>query len=410
MGKKRANYFYRVSSIIGLLALTNGIELSPATAQADSLDSQSRYLCEIRIVESMVERDRAPLKKIVYNVYFALVSSEEEVTDFKNAFEKFRLENFDNYLNCQSNKTLYFDEYVENFKVGNTFENPNPYQYHIYKVRSADELVSDWRKSGPADTKTLSLRFKPAFQRPGYKSAFIDLRYRFILCAGEVQVAYSLDRNSLKSTDAYLVGEKGNLTPVIDPAMPEAPLTVDLNAVVWLGGTLYRSVLEFRDAIAGESLGMGCFDGQTRKVGTVKELFGSNVTPAQVKEYLAEMTLSASTLPNVLTNPDLRSPTAERIAELERQRIAEEAAVEAARLAVEAMQLEESKKRIAAMRAEWDKTMAEHNAEVAKAAAAKAEYEAKIRQNAQERAAFEAAAAKHKAEMEAYRRQYPNGQ
>jgi hypothetical protein len=279
--------------------------------------------------------------------------------------------------------------------------------YRTIQVRSIDELDRNWRSSSPAtDIKTLSLLFKPPSQTSGYNLAYIDLRYRFIVCAGEVQVAYSLDRKSLRSQGAYLVVGRAAPENILNPPLPDAPMTVDLNATVRLGsGARDIAVFEFRDAIAGESLGMGCFDGQTRKVGTVKELFGANVTPPQVKFYLDQMRLTAKTLPMVLTNPALRSPASDHIAERERKAKSEADAL-ATQSAAEKKRMFESYLELLAESDERE--AAEYRRKVAEAAAAKAAHDDAMRKNVQERAAYEAAAAKHRADMEAYRQKYPD--
>ncbi|TAD85998.1 MAG: hypothetical protein EAY70_00210 [Sphingomonadales bacterium] len=220
-----------------------------------------------------------------------------------------------------------------------------------------------------------------------------------------MQVAYSLDRKSLRSRGPYLVVSQAAPENILNPPLPDAPMTVDLNATVRLGsGSRDIAVFEFRDAIAGESLGMGCFDGQTRKVGTVKELFGANATPSQVKFYLDQMRLTAKTLPMVLTNPALRSPASIEIAERERKAKAEAEALAAQRAAEEKRMFAETRRQLAIT----DARNAEHARKVKEAAAAKAAYDEAMRKNAQERAAYEAAAAKHRADMEAYRQKYPD--
>jgi hypothetical protein len=60
-------------------------------------------------------------------------------------------------------------------------------------------------------------------------------------------------------------------------------------ASVSRGGTVIGS---FSDAFAGRALGMGCYDGQTKPIGTVSALIGKGASQAQIESYLAGLTVT----------------------------------------------------------------------------------------------------------------------
>lgn len=126
----------------------------------------------------------------------------------------------------------------------------------------------------------------------GYDNALIKLNYRFLLCDDEIQVAYGIDRKSLQHSERYVVrpAGMGNMEYAVPKAEPTAPSSVALNLRVekkFIGTYVAR----LRDQVAGETLGMGCFSGQTQKIGLVTALIGPKPTKAQIATFLNSLTL-----------------------------------------------------------------------------------------------------------------------
>jgi hypothetical protein len=171
--------------------------------------------------------------------------------------------------------------------------------------------------------RMLTLDFEPGDgsgsrrARRGYRSASIKLNYRFLLCANEIQVAYALDRKSLEHSQDYVdkfVGINPNyITP---PSEPPVPMTVPLELKVYIKKTVWADVAMLRDGTAGEALGMGCFTGQTSKIGFVAKLIGPNATRPEIKRYLDLLDLvgmtTAAEIDTPLLNPAVPAPPAPR--------------------------------------------------------------------------------------------------
>lgn len=177
--------------------------------------------------------------------------------------------------------------------------------------RRVDWVPSSVKPAGPL--KTITLLYKDGeIAGYGYRSASIKLSYRFLLCADEIQIAYGLDRKSQEHSDQYIArsGKIDYDTPSSEPAVPLA-LPINLSIVRKITGTF---VAKLRDANAGESLGMGCFTGQTRKIGTLAALLGAKPTKTQIQDYLNSLTLrgqdtdGGARLDAPLTNPDEPAP------------------------------------------------------------------------------------------------------
>jgi hypothetical protein len=166
---------------------------------------------------------------------------------------------------------------------------------------------------------TLALDFEPGdgsgflHARRGYKSASINLNYRFLLCANEIQIAYSLDRKSLKH-DQYYVDKFNGLNPnMITPTSePPVPDSVPLDIKVYVKSMSTREVAGVRDAIAGQALGMGCFTGQTKTIGLVAKLIGPKATRPEIKAYIdtlrADVINPGKSVGFALLNPDVPVP------------------------------------------------------------------------------------------------------
>ncbi|MBU6266378.1 MAG: hypothetical protein KGN34_02475 [Sphingomonadales bacterium] len=178
----------------------------------------------------------------------------------------------------------------------------------------------DWQPSfvkPQGAIKSYTLHYEDGEQAGhGYRSAAIELRYRFLLCADEIQIAYALDRKSLVHDDRYVVRMTPGrnfeyATPTSQPAAPDSvPLSLRITRVNGAGVT----VAPFRDAIAGEALGMGCFTGQTKRVGMVNALLGPKPTRGQIQALLDTLILApvssavTAEIDRPLTNADYPPP------------------------------------------------------------------------------------------------------
>lgn len=182
----------------------------------------------------------------------------------------------------------------------------------------------DWQPSfiiPQSAIRTLTLDFEPGdgsgflHARRGYKRASIKLNYRFLLCANEIQVAYALDRKSLAHSQDYVDKFVGtNPNTITSPGEPPVPMTVPLALKVYLKKPGSPYVATLRDGTAGEALGMGCFTGQTGKIGLVAKLIGPKATRPEIKSYLDLLDLAGMTtaaeIDTPLLNPAVPAPPA----------------------------------------------------------------------------------------------------
>lgn len=172
-----------------------------------------------------------------------------------------------------------------------------------------DVLSSCGNGSGPprAGIKTYNLHYEDGEQAGhGYRTASIKLNYRFLLCADEIQIAYGIDRNSLAHDDRYVVKMIAGrnfeyATPTSQPVVPQA-VPINLRVVT----SFNKTVAPLRDANAGVSLGMGCFTGQTKRVGMLTALLGPAPTRTQIQTYLDTLALDKISYGSIA--PDLDFP------------------------------------------------------------------------------------------------------
>lgn len=215
---------------------------------------------------------------------------------------------------------------------------PNAFCQVARTPEEAAVIVSDAKKNGfqyvadwyPSSVKAMPLQsaahaialdFEPGdgsgflHAKRGYKRASIKLNYRFLLCANEIQVAYALDRKSLEHSQDYVdkfVGTNPNV--ITPPGEPPVPMTVPIALKVYLKKPGSPYVATLRDGTAGEALGMGCFTGQTSKIGLVAKLIGPKATRPEIKSYLDLLDLSGMTtsaeIDTPLLNPAVPAPPA----------------------------------------------------------------------------------------------------
>jgi hypothetical protein len=165
----------------------------------------------------------------------------------------------------------------------------------------------------------LTLDFEPGdgsgflHARRGYRSASIKLNYRFLLCANEIQMAYALDRKSLEHSQDYVDRFNGlNPNTIVPNSEPPVPMTVPLAVKIVQAVPGTPHVATIRDGTAGEALGMGCFTGQTARVGFVAKLIGPQATRPQIKAFIdtlrADDITPGASLGYALINPDVPVP------------------------------------------------------------------------------------------------------
>ncbi|GEM_PF-7033944 len=170
-------------------------------------------------------------------------------------------------------------------------------------------------------------------QNFGYTNARIDVIHRFLVCAGEIHFAYSLDRKSLHHSGNYVMPSATGDNDIIAPdSEPPVPLTFPLDATIEKTSFPITTIAHVQDAVAGEALGMGCFTGQSKKIGTVAELVGPGAKPEQVKTFLETLRIRhIADIPSALTHPQPVNPAVR--AEREARERAEREARAAARTA-----------------------------------------------------------------------------
>jgi hypothetical protein len=215
--------------------------------------------------------------------------------------------------------------YVSN--MGIVCDNPLPKDSAEFHRRYAEDslhvrvLYSNWSPTpaipqGPIKTYTLTYTDGERVGH-GYASASINLNYRFLLCADEIQVAYGIDRSSLTHDDRYVVKMIAGrnfeyATPTSQPVVPQA-VPINLRVTIAQQSAI-KTVARLQDAAAGISLGMGCFTGQTKRVGMLKALLGPAPTRTQIQAYLDSLILASQSVGVVpdfdipLTNPDYPAP------------------------------------------------------------------------------------------------------
>ena len=169
-----------------------------------------------------------------------------------------------------------------------------------------------------AEKKQVTVQFESASSHGleyGYERASVDLAYTMIACAGEVQVAYSLDNDSIQVSEAYYDTHERFWLP--DMAAPELS-SIGFEATVYkVTYGAREKVADVSDQFAGEALGFGCASGQTKRVGSVSELIGPNASRDAIRAYLDDLVLWGAT---AVPYEPLRSGTAEARIAAERKK------------------------------------------------------------------------------------------
>ena len=261
-------------------------------------------------------------------------------------------------------------------------------------VRVPENFVTEWKRydGGTTDEsklRTTFLRFaEPGRNLNGYHTASVNIKYQFIACMGEVHLAYGIDPGSVEVHRAYAFnGDRVDSSAAPVPMISSTGMIV---SVFQKGDGGERKIGTVMDPNAGRALGYGCFTGQTRKVGMVRDFIQGQLSRRAVNAYLNEtlsIGLGAVDPWRPLVNRDLESLASQGLAngngKVDRERAARE----------EREREREQKERLAEEERAGTSAL---NAQQGSAAAA---------QSAQflaEKKAFADAKAKHDAELLAY--------
>jgi flagellar biosynthesis GTPase FlhF len=134
-------------------------------------------------------------------------------------------------------------------------------------------------------TRTTTVRFAPAAGN-GFTAGSVQLQYKLINCMGDIQVSYSFQPETLQ-LGSYRY--EGKLLP--GPAMKLE--TIALRATVRRpDNTIVGS---FADGYTASMWG-GCL-GQSKSIGTVKQLIGTPADPAKIDAFLSTLTVVPEPMP-----------------------------------------------------------------------------------------------------------------
>lgn len=147
--------------------------------------------------------------------------------------------------------------------------------------------ASEAQTSGPEQTAVVVLA-SPAPEKGerGFAGLAFDVKYRFIVCQGELHIAYSLVEDSVRPRPdstlppTYVLDGKYHSPTQLPTHIASVPIsgTVSTRSAKLIG--------RFGDNFAAKALGFGCFTGQTQKLGNMKEYLPQNATEAQTKDFL----------------------------------------------------------------------------------------------------------------------------
>jgi hypothetical protein len=263
-----------------------------------------------------------------------------------------------------------------------------PYRTKCYAERDRQEQSAEIK----SDPQTITHTFRSGdnmLAERGYGSASIGLVYRFIRCMDEIHVAYSLDPKTLKTGDTYYLRVNGRkeLVRGAPPATPPTSIPINFD-VRWNGIITVKTV---RDDIAGQALGMGCFTGQTRELGKVKDLVGPKATIADIKAWMSKLHIgrAETNLPFALTGS--REPIL--------------SAADQARKNAEVEQAKVNSVNNDALKAARDQS-AKIDAQIAVGKKAQADYQTAVENTRRQTDAINAQNAKNRANYEAQQRAY----
>ena len=163
--------------------------------------------------------------------------------------------------------------------------------YNGWSYRKISWSPDDAADSSYSGRKTKTVLFRPAHDNErGYRGVTFDVEYQFIVCGGELHIAYSVVEDSVRrahnnvGSDLYSLG--GHLYKVSPP--PPTILNLPLKGRVFYSFLHASTIGTFADDHAGRALGFGCFSGQSQKIADVKDLRDENGgTPS--KEYLPKV-------------------------------------------------------------------------------------------------------------------------
>jgi hypothetical protein len=255
----------------------------------------------------------------------------------------------------------------------------------------------------------------PAKGQRGFSGLAFDVEYQFLLCQGELHIAYSLVEDSVRRRPdstmppAYVL-EGVYHTPTI---IPTKLISVPLTGTV---ATIHaKAIGEFGDNFASKALGFGCFTGQSKKLGNMKDYLPENAGELQIKDFLNSLEAFIKTTEvyeSADAEEEIRSflrkhPKQDRMSP-STARLAEQVAREEARAKKAAAEQEEEERKAAYDRqvAEYERKLAENQREVAAAAEAQRRFEAAVAENQRQNEAMLLAAAAAQRQYQEKQAQY----
>jgi len=301
------------------------------------------------------------------------------------------------------------------------------------EVNYAEEMPAD-SGLGVSQRKKKRVFFRsPHDDGRGYTGVDFDVEYQFLVCSGELHIAYSLVQDSVRvgdwppgsgATAHYTY--KGHFYQV--ESVPTHVENVPLKGKVWFDHD-QDPLGTFGDDFAGPALGFGCFSGQTKKIADMKDLagrLGDHPDQEAIAKLLDQLNVSFETneiLTSETAEEEIRAGIAKKAAEndehigtgagdevvreLEGKKAAEE---RAARRAAEEAEFQAKQKAyeegMAAHQAaveQYQKALADNEAQkAANVAAAKAQQEEFARKQAE----YEAELARAKQAQDEYEAKY----
>ena len=150
---------------------------------------------------------------------------------------------------------------------------------------------------------------------PGYERATIEVAYSFLVCAGNVVMAYRLRPDTLNVFTWYRLG---SIRHIHADANKPTVSSVDLHGVIKHNG----SSLGYFNAGSAHGMGPGGCVGQTHVVGSVKTMIGERPSTADVDTFLDALSVqvyrTTQPLRSSALEADLNKRETERIEKIKK--------------------------------------------------------------------------------------------
>lgn len=290
----------------------------------------------------------------------------------------------------------------------------------MYDRHVRQQFTADWRPKVAAPLASATRRAIVNFASPaqgerGYSGLAFDVEYQFLVCQGELHIAYSLAEDSVRRHPgwtlpaSYLLDGKHHLPTASPTKILSVPLT---GTVSTIGAKL---IGQFGDDFASKALGFGCFTGQTKKLGNMKDYLPENASEQQTKDFLNSLEAFMKTTEvyeSAAAEDEIRiflreHPKQDRM-NPSSARLAEQIAREEAKAKKAAAEEAEHERKAAYDRqvAEYERKLAENQREVAAAAEAQRQFEAGLAETQRQNEATRLAAAEAQREFQEKQAQY----